>query len=91
LAGVGRAGPGVDASALSVVQRGGGTQVVYHGHPLYEFSGDTSAGEATGAGLREFGGTWLMVGGGAASSSSAPAGAPSAGPTGTPGGGFGYP
>lgn len=61
LVGTGRAGPGVDPGALTVVQRGGGNQVVYHGHPLYEFSGDMSAGDQTGVGLHEFGGTWRLV------------------------------
>jgi predicted lipoprotein with Yx(FWY)xxD motif len=61
LLGKGSAGSGVDASGLSAVQRGEGSQVAYKGHPLYEFSGDMSAGDANGSGIMDFGGTWSLV------------------------------
>jgi predicted lipoprotein with Yx(FWY)xxD motif len=36
-------------------------QVTYHGHPLYHYSGDTRAGEASGEGLSAFGARWYVV------------------------------
>ena len=38
-----------------------GKQVVYKGHPLYEFSGDTAAGQAKGNGLKDSWGTWWAM------------------------------
>jgi predicted lipoprotein with Yx(FWY)xxD motif len=53
---------GVRASLISTTKRGDGTtQVVYAGHPLYRFSGDTSPGQANGEGINHFGGRWYMV------------------------------
>jgi predicted lipoprotein with Yx(FWY)xxD motif len=40
----------------------GRTQVTYHGHPLYRFSGDGKPGDTNGQGLKEFGGKWYAVG-----------------------------
>lgn len=48
------AGDGADQALLEVV----GGQVVYNGHPLYTFSGDTAPGDANGQGV---GGVWYMV------------------------------
>ena len=42
-------------------RRDGRLQVVYHGHPLYRFSGDTKAGQTSGEGLTDFGGRWDPV------------------------------
>jgi predicted lipoprotein with Yx(FWY)xxD motif len=42
-------------------RRDGRLQVMYHGHPLYRFSGDTKAGETSGEGLTDFGGRWDPV------------------------------
>ena len=38
-----------------------GQQVVFHGHPVYYFEGDSSAGDMGGQGLDDFGGLWTMV------------------------------
>jgi predicted lipoprotein with Yx(FWY)xxD motif len=57
-----RAGAGVRASLLGVTKRRDGTrQVTYARHPLYEFSGDTKAGDTTGEGLTDFGAAWDVV------------------------------
>jgi predicted lipoprotein with Yx(FWY)xxD motif len=75
-------------------------QVVYNGHPLYEYTGDSAAGQANGEGS---GGTWyvatptLAVGAGAPgsmpSNPSGPSTSPSTGPSTSPStssGGGGY-
>jgi predicted lipoprotein with Yx(FWY)xxD motif len=51
-----------EASLLGT-ERGasGGQLVTYHGLPLYTFSGDTAAGQASGEGLTSFGGTWYAI------------------------------
>ena len=57
-----RAGSGVRASKLSTSRRSNGKrQVVYAGHPLYRYSGDSAAGDTTGEGLDTFGGRWWLV------------------------------
>ncbi len=43
---------------LTVIQDGNGSQVVYNGHPLYTYSGDSAPGQANGEGLL---GTWFAV------------------------------
>jgi predicted lipoprotein with Yx(FWY)xxD motif len=49
-------------SLLSTSLRGDGTmQIVYNGHPLYYFSGDTKAGDTNGEGLTAFGAGWDVV------------------------------
>lgn len=55
------AGPGLDSADLGTVTNGGATQVTYNGWPLYTFSKDTSAGQATGEGINRFGGIWYVV------------------------------
>lgn len=56
------AGSGVMQSLLSTSPRGDGTmQVVYNGHPLYYFAGDTKAGDTNGEGLNAFGAGWDVV------------------------------
>jgi predicted lipoprotein with Yx(FWY)xxD motif len=58
-----QAGGGVTASMLATSKRSDGTvQVVYGGHPLYYFSGDSSAGATNGQGLDDFGGEWYVLG-----------------------------
>jgi predicted lipoprotein with Yx(FWY)xxD motif len=57
------AGSGVRQSLLSTSRRGDGTtQVVYNGHPLYYFVGDTKPGDTSGEGLAAFGAGWDVVG-----------------------------
>ncbi|HZV75847.1 MAG TPA: hypothetical protein VFF79_19230 [Conexibacter sp.] len=58
-----QAGSGVTASMLSTSRRSDGTtQVTYAGHPLYYFSGDSSAGAMSGQGVAAFGADWYVLG-----------------------------
>lgn len=43
---------------LSAFDGGNGHQVVYNGHPLYTYAGDTAAGQANGEGV---GGVWFVA------------------------------
>ena len=53
---------GINASALGVITRSDGSkQLTYYGWPLYQFSGDRSAGQTSGEGIQSFGGTWYAV------------------------------
>ncbi len=53
------AGDGVQQSLLGTTARDDGTmQVVYNQHPLYNFSGDSAAGDTKGQGI---GGNWFVV------------------------------
>lgn len=57
-----KAGSGVQASLLGTVKGGDGkTEVTYNGWPLYTFIGDSSAGQAKGQALTNFGGTWYVL------------------------------
>ena len=79
------AGAGVSASRISSFMRPDGTvQATYGGHPLYEFQGDTSPGDAKGNGITDAGGTWTVAG----SATAAPGSAAS---TSAGGGGYSYP
>ena len=49
--------PGLSGT-LSVLSGANGNQVVYNGHPLYTFSKDSAAGDATGQGI---GGKWFVA------------------------------
>lgn len=61
-AGKPRAGKRVSASKLATTRRSDGTrQVVYNGHPLYRFVGDSKPGDTTGEGLTAFGARWFVV------------------------------
>ena len=55
-------GSGVKSALLATSRRSSGNlQATYNGHPLYEFSGDRSAGTTAGEGASEFGGRWYAV------------------------------
>ena len=41
--------------------RGGFTQLMLNGHPVYRYNGDSSKGQGNGEGIRSFGGTWHVV------------------------------
>ena len=57
-----RAARGVRASLLGLTKRTDGKrQVTYAGHPLYTFSLDRRAGQTSGQGLTDFGGSWNAV------------------------------
>jgi predicted lipoprotein with Yx(FWY)xxD motif len=43
-------------------RRDGSRQVTYGGHPVYYYVRERRAGEIFCQGVREFGGTWLLVG-----------------------------
>jgi predicted lipoprotein with Yx(FWY)xxD motif len=61
---------------LTTINDANGRQVRYNGHPLYHFSGDTKPGDTHGDGV---GNKWHV-----ATPDTAPAVAPTAGPTNTP-------
>ncbi|HUC35863.1 MAG TPA: hypothetical protein VMR97_01935 [Acidimicrobiales bacterium] len=56
------AGNGVTSAFLRTTTRADGrVQVTYNGWPLYRWSADLSAGQATGQGLFNSGGPWYVV------------------------------
>ncbi|MFJ9822880.1 hypothetical protein ACIRSU_00735 [Streptomyces sp. NPDC101160] len=53
---------GADQAKLSTTRRTDGkTQIVYNGHPLYYFEGDTSKGDTNGEESDAFGAKWYVV------------------------------
>jgi predicted lipoprotein with Yx(FWY)xxD motif len=56
---------------LSKLHRNGFYQVTLNGLPLYRFSQDMHAGQATGQGIKSFGGTWHVWKTGASKSTAA--------------------
>jgi predicted lipoprotein with Yx(FWY)xxD motif len=53
---------GVNKADVSTITRSGGVkQVVYDGHPLYYFSGDSGPGQVNGQGSDGFGAKWWLV------------------------------
>jgi predicted lipoprotein with Yx(FWY)xxD motif len=53
---------GAKASLLSTRRRANGSrQVLYNGHPLYRYTGDTAAGETNGQGVSAFGARWYVL------------------------------
>lgn len=57
-----KAGSGVKSSLLGTVKGADGKmEVTYNGWPLYTFIGDSSAGQAKGQALTNFGGTWYVL------------------------------
>ena len=58
------AGAGVKAALLGRAKRSDGRmQVTYHGHPLYTYARDTSAGQTKGEAVSAFGARWYAVSG----------------------------
>ena len=72
----------VKAPFATIARSGGSTQLTFHGHPLYTFTGDTAPGQANGNGVNAFGGLWHEA---PASGTAAPTGGSSSGT-----GGYGY-
>jgi predicted lipoprotein with Yx(FWY)xxD motif len=68
------------AAQLGTITRpdNGATQVTWHGHPLYTFTGDKAPGDTSGNGFKDVG-VWKAATLGASSSSSS-----------SGGGGYGY-
>jgi predicted lipoprotein with Yx(FWY)xxD motif len=56
------AGTGVAAAQLKTTMRPGGKQILYAGHPLYTYVGDSGPGQTTGEGLNQFGAEWYVLG-----------------------------
>jgi predicted lipoprotein with Yx(FWY)xxD motif len=58
-----QASSGVDRAALGTIKRDdGGTQVTYHGHPLYFYAADAGTpGETKGEDIEQFGSGWYLV------------------------------
>ena len=53
---------GVARNLLGTTKRTDGTgEVTFHGHPLYYYVGDATAGSTTGQGLNQFGAKWYLV------------------------------
>ena len=73
----------VTSPYTSIKRADGTTQLVFNGHPLYAYVGDTSPGTASGNGVSAFGGLWHEV---PASGAAAPASSSTPGS----GGGVGY-
>ena len=73
----------VTSPYTSIKRADGTTQLVFNGHPLYTYVGDTSPGTASGNGVSAFGGLWHEV---PASGAAAPASSSTPGS----GGGVGY-
>jgi predicted lipoprotein with Yx(FWY)xxD motif len=68
-------------STFSIITRSDGTlQWAYNGSPMYEYSGDSAAGQDNGQGITSFGATWST----ARPTTSSPS------PTSSPGGNNGY-
>jgi predicted lipoprotein with Yx(FWY)xxD motif len=73
----------VKAPFTMIKRSDGATQLAFHGHPLYTFTGDTAPGQAKGNGVNAFGGLWHEA---PAAGGTAPASSSSSGS----GGGYGY-
>jgi len=61
-AGKPKAGTGVDTAKLTTSKRSDGKmQLVYAGHPLYYYTGDSKSGDTNGQGLTAFGAEWYVM------------------------------
>jgi len=49
------------SGTLAVAMNANGDQVVYNGHLLYRYAGDTAKGDAKGEGQQAFGGEWKVA------------------------------
>lgn len=57
-----KAGSGLKASLLATKKLSDGeTYPTYHGWLVYEYAGDSAAGQANGQGIKSFGGTWYVL------------------------------
>ena len=72
------AAAGLPGSLGTITRPDGSTQVTYNDQPLYTFYEDKQAGDASGNGFVDFGGTWHVVTVGSSPEASSPA-------TGSPG------
>jgi predicted lipoprotein with Yx(FWY)xxD motif len=54
-----KGGDGVSGTFTTITRQDGEMQVMYAGHPLYYFSGDSAAGDTNGEGLND---KWYLVG-----------------------------
>lgn len=53
---------GADAALLGTVHSSDGdTYATYHGWRVYEYAGDSAAGQGHGQGIQSFGGTWYAL------------------------------
>jgi predicted lipoprotein with Yx(FWY)xxD motif len=55
------AGTASGAKVTTIPSGNGAKQVVYAGHPLYYYEGDSAAGDTHGQGLDDFGGQWWLL------------------------------
>lgn len=84
-----KAGKGLNASLLGTKKLSDGeTYPTYNGWLIYEYSGDSSAGDANGQGITSFGGTWYALDASGNPVKSAMGGGPAT--TSTTSGGGGY-
>jgi predicted lipoprotein with Yx(FWY)xxD motif len=83
---------GVSAAQIGTIAgTNGGTQVTYHGHPLYYYVGDQKRGQAAGQGLDQFGGRWYVLSAQGLAVTSAASSTPAGGGTSSgAGSGYGY-
>jgi predicted lipoprotein with Yx(FWY)xxD motif len=57
-----KAGTGIDASLLGTKKsEDGETYPTYNGWLMYEYANDSGPGQATGQGIKSFGGTWWVL------------------------------
>jgi predicted lipoprotein with Yx(FWY)xxD motif len=55
-------GSGATKSSIGTTPRSDGKpQVTYNGHPVYDYQGDSNAGDTNGQGITAFGGAWYVL------------------------------